>query len=70
MPFVSRYTAVSEAVKQAGSESAVSTGLAIAGEIKGLGEDVMGVLTDRSAPWSAPGSPSSSTSCSHSTSCS
>jgi hypothetical protein len=46
VPFVSRYTAVADAVKQAGSESALSTGLSIAGEIKGLGEDVVGVLTD------------------------
>lgn len=46
VPFVSRYTAAAEAVKNAGSESALSTGMSIAGEIKGLGEDVMGVLTD------------------------
>jgi hypothetical protein len=46
VPFVSRYTAASEAVKSAGSESALSTGMTIAGEIKGLGTDVMGVLTD------------------------
>ncbi|WP_205324411.1 hypothetical protein [Glycomyces sp. YM15] len=46
VPFVSRYTAATEAVKQATSASAMSTGFTIAGEIKGLGEDVMGVLTD------------------------
>jgi len=46
VPFVSRYTAVSDAVKEAGREGALSTGFSIAGEIKGLGEDVMGVLTD------------------------
>ncbi|MFG3338469.1 hypothetical protein [Glycomyces sp. NPDC048151] len=46
VPFVSRYTATADAIKQAGSESAVSTAFTIAGEIKGLGEDVMGVITD------------------------
>jgi hypothetical protein len=46
VPFVSRYTATADAVKQAGSEGALNTGFTIAGEIKGLGEDVMGVLTD------------------------
>lgn len=46
VPFVSRYTATADAIRQAGGESAVNTGLAIAGEIRGLGEDVMGVLTD------------------------
>lgn len=46
VPFVSRYTAVADAIKQVGSESALSTGFTVAGEIKGLGEDVMGVLTD------------------------
>ncbi|MFC3492834.1 hypothetical protein [Glycomyces rhizosphaerae] len=46
VPFVSRYTAASDAVKQAGSESALNTGLAIAGEIEGLGADALGVLTD------------------------
>jgi hypothetical protein len=46
VPFVSRYTAVSDAVKEAGSEGALSTGFSIASEVKGLGEDVTGVLTD------------------------
>lgn len=46
VPFVSRYTAASDAVKMASSEVALSTGLSIASEVKGLGEDVMGVLTD------------------------
>jgi hypothetical protein len=46
VPFVSRYTATAEAVKNAGSESAPTTGMTIAGEIQGLGSDVMGVLTD------------------------
>jgi hypothetical protein len=46
VPFVSRYTSAADAVKQAGSESALSTGFSIAGEIKGLSADVMGVLTD------------------------
>lgn len=46
VPFVSRYTAVSDAVKEAGGEGALSIGLSIAGEIKGLGADVTGVLTD------------------------
>jgi hypothetical protein len=46
VPFVSRYTATADAVKEAGSEGALGTEFTIAGEIKGLGEDVMGVLTD------------------------
>jgi hypothetical protein len=70
VPFVSRYTAVSDAVKEAGSEGALSTGFSIASEVKGLGEDVMGVSPIRSARSSAPGSPSFSTSCSPLTNCS
>ncbi|GAA2166657.1 MULTISPECIES: hypothetical protein [Glycomyces] len=46
VPFVSRYTATADAVKQAGGEGALSTAFSIGGEIKGLGDDVMGVLTD------------------------